>query len=181
MSFIRIAFTPPVPADREAERICQLLDSGVDLVHLRHPGISEEEAAEILSGIPREYLGRITLHDHFRLAERHPVGGIHLNRRNPEEPEGFAPMAGRIRRSRSCHTFEEVTSSRGFDYVTLSPVFDSISKHGYRAAFDYDDLKAFLAGCPVGVIALGGVTPAHESRLIGLGFRGAAMLGHYWA
>ena len=43
----------------------------------------------------------------------------------------------------------------GYDYVFLSPIFDSVSKQGYQAAFEPAELRALLpAPCPV--IALGG-------------------------
>ena len=48
-------------------------------------------------------------------------------------------------------------SAGGFDYVWLSPIFDSISKSGYESAFrDKDELRRLVAGCPAPVYALGG-------------------------
>lgn len=68
------------------------------------------------------------------------------------------------------------------DYCFLSPIFDSISKSGYRAAFDCSTLAAALATTLAArkVIALGGVTAGHLPELAGLGFKGAAFLGAIW-
>ena len=62
--------------------------------------------------------------------------------------------------------------------MTLSPVFDSISKQGYRSAFDPDSLRPWLEGKRV--VALGGVTPERIPLLRDAGFSGAAMLGYFW-
>lgn len=64
-------------------------------------------------------------------------------------------------------------------YATLSPIFDSISKQGYKAAFNFDELQSALSKLKLPVIALGGVTPEKIPLLTTLGFKGAAMLGHY--
>lgn len=64
-----------------------------------------------------------------------------------------------------------------YDYVTLSPIFDSISKTGYHSGFDLDEVKCFLTAVDVNVIALGGVTEARLPRIREAGFYGAAMLG----
>ena len=53
--------------------------------------------------------------------------GIHLNARNPKEPHDYA---GHV--SCSCHSVEEVKNKKHFyDYVFMSPIYDSISKVNY--------------------------------------------------
>lgn len=63
----------------------------------------------------------------------------------------------------------------------LSPIYGSISKPGYEAAFpDADALASALAGARYPVLALGGVTPDKFEELRELGFAGAALLGAVW-
>ena len=118
------------------------------------------------------------LHDHFSLAERHGLYGIHLNRRNPVTPEGWSGSV-----SRSCHTLEEVKQWKPrCNYVSLSPIFDSISKQGYRAAFSREEL---IQAARDGIInnkvyALGGVTFSRIEEVKALGFGGAMILGDAW-
>lgn len=61
----------------------------------------------------------------------------------------------------------------------LSPIFDSISKHGYGSAFSHETLRKAAAEGIIDekVVALGGVTPENAGWLEKLGFGGAAMLG----
>lgn len=80
--------------------------------------------------------------------------------------------------TRSCHTLQEIRNADGFEYQTLSPVFDSISKQGYYSCFDINALSGEIAG--KNVIALGGITPEHFLLLREKGFMGAALLGYIW-
>ncbi|MCM1164308.1 MAG: thiamine phosphate synthase [Muribaculaceae bacterium] len=167
--FTLIAITPPEPLDDEAARIATLLRSGFDRVHLRHPAMPVSELEKIIAAIPSELRGAISLHDHFHLAPAYGIGGIHLNGRNPQAPRGWEGIT-----SRSCHSVAEVEASRGLDYVTLSPVFDSISKPGYRGV-NFDSLPTGII-----IVALGGVTPEKFNLLKSLGYAGAAMLSAAW-
>lgn len=82
----------------------------------------------------------------------------------------------------SCHSFEEVEKLREEKvYCFLSPVFDSISKPGYKANFDKEELRGFLKKeRNIKVIGLGGVTEENYSELLELGFDGGAFLGSVW-
>ena len=77
--------------------------------------------------------------------------------------------------SRSCHSLDELTAEA--NYLFLSPIFDSISKPGYRAAFSAEELRGKVDGR---VFALGGVTFEQLPYIQELGFGGAAMLGAAW-
>ena len=174
---IRIAVTPPEPLAGEPRRITALLDSGrFTHVHLRHPGASLAEMMRLLTDIPPLLHGRLRLHGHFDLVNEFNLGGLHLNSRCPAPPAGYK---GRL--SRSCHSVAEAIglSGREFDYATLSPVFDSISKPGHRAAFSPDELRQ-LDNAATPIIALGGVTPARIELLRHYNFAGYAMLSAAW-
>jgi thiamine-phosphate pyrophosphorylase len=66
--------------------------------------------------------------------------------------------------------------------VTLSPVFDSISKAGYNSGFTYATLKeASKKGIIEGnVIALGGISTSNIASIVDMGFGGVAVLGAVW-
>ena len=68
------------------------------------------------------------------------------------------------------------------DYMSLSPIFDSISKSGYRAAFTRDELiEAHRQGIiNERVLALGGVTFDRIDEVLEMGFGGAMILGDAW-
>lgn len=176
---LKIAITPPELTDerKEADKIRAIIDDGGwDKVHLRHPQASRREMSRLIEAIPLEMHRRLVVHGHFDLINDFNLGGLHLNRRCPQPP---ALYNGSL--SRSCHTLDEVLTATNLAYVTLSPIFDSISKSGYNAAFTDGQLSQ-LADATVPVIALGGVTPERIDHLRRHKFSGFAMLGSLpWA
>ncbi|MBQ0057112.1 MAG: bifunctional hydroxymethylpyrimidine kinase/phosphomethylpyrimidine kinase [Bacteroidales bacterium] len=173
-----IVITRPQFTADEADAITAKFQSGLQRLHLRKPDSSIDDYRRLLSGIPACYHSRIVIHEHFQLLDEFSLCGVHLNRRNPEAPAGWT---GHI--SCSCHTLEEVREKKArFDYVTLSPIFDSISKQGYASHFSIDQLEeAHRQGIIDGkVCALGGVTPGRTEMLHGLGFGHIMVLGDAW-
>lgn len=173
-----IVITLPYFFDGEAEQIVQLLHSSVDLIHIRKPESKAEELERLIMSIPSEYYPRLVLHDHHELAMKYHLHGVHLNGRNPQPPMGWEGSV-----SKSCHSLEEVKEWKGkCDYVSLSPIFDSISKQGYHAAFSSSEIEEARR---VGIIdkkvlALGGVTFNKIDDVLRMGFGGGMILGDAW-
>ena len=173
-----IVITLPYFFDGEAEQIVQLLHSSVDLIHIRKPESKAEEVEKLIMPIPSEYYPRLVLHDHHELAMKYHLHGVHLNGRNPQPPMGWEGSV-----SKSCHSLEEVKEWKGkCDYVSLSPIFDSISKQGYHAAFSSSEIEEARR---VGIIdkkvlALGGVTFNKIDDVLRMGFGGGMILGDAW-
>lgn len=168
-----IAITSPLFLPDEGRRICKILENGeAELVHIRKPEANIKEIRNLLNQIPSSLHSKIKLHDCFSLLDEFQLGGVHLNRRN-----GICTKEG-ISLSRSMHSLSELEEADKYDYVTLSPIFDSISKEGYKSNFIFPELKEALKDKRV--IALGGVTPDKIPWLKEFGFFGAAMLGYFW-
>ena len=174
--FTKIIFTSPEISSLDAQNIRAILEiEEVDYLHLRKPEASEARIRAILDEIPAELRSRIVLHDHFCLVKVYDLGGAHINSRNRE-----LPPYGRF--SRSCHSVEEIKSLPAgiYDYVTLSPIYPSISKPGYKSSLTICEWKEQLKCIPDSapkVIALGGVKPEPFEELRNAGFSGAALLG----
>ena len=133
-----IVITSPGFLQGEADFIDRLFGHGLDRLHLRKPGADIGECRRLLDGISREWLPRIVVHDNFGLCREYGLGGVHLNGRNPMAPPNHEGSV-----SRSCHSLEEISRYKGeCDYLTLSPIFNSISKQGYMAAFGPGQLAA---------------------------------------
>lgn len=163
----------------EADRIADLLISGkADLVHLRKPGCTCDALEDLIKSIPSSLYGRLVLHDHHAMALKYGLYGVHLNSRNPIPPKGWT---GNV--SRSCHSLEEVKLwKERCNYVSLSPIFDSISKRGYNSAFSTEEIAdAFAQGIiDSKVLALGGVTFGRIDEVEKMGFGGGMILGEAW-
>ena len=164
-----IVITSPEFLPGETELMQAMLEEGLDRIHLRKPGCTAAELAALIERFPA----------HFPLQRTYGLGGVHLNGRNPDLPDGYRGTV-----SRSCHSLEEVAAHRtATDYLFLSPVFDSISKQGYRSAFPPAALREAAAAGIIDekVLALGGVSEANLPEVRDYGFGGAALLGDIWA
>ena len=172
-----IVITSPEIIAGEVSLINPLMEGGGWRLHIRKPQASLEEVRQLIEGIDRRWYPHLSLHDHHALAMEYGCG-IHLNARHPLAPECWQGTV-----SASCHSIEEVEErKKTCDYVFLSPIFNSISKQGYAAAFTKEELAdASRRGViDESVIALGGVTPKHLGELARIGFGGGAFLGHVW-
>lgn len=173
-----IVITLPHFFPGEAALIAQMLMGQVALIHIRKPQASAEEVERLIKEIPTWCRNHLVLHDHHELALKYHLFGIHLNSRNPLPPVGWT---GSI--SRSCHSLAEVKEWKPkCDYVSLSPIYDSISKQGYHAAFTKDELsEAHRQGIiDEKVMALGGVTFGKIDEVMAMGFGGGMILGDAW-
>ena len=173
-----ILITTPTYFVEEDQILTALFEEGLDILHLRKPQTPPVYAERLLTLIPEKYHKRIVVHDNFYLKEEYKLKGIHLNSRNPEKPENYS---GHV--SASCHTLEEISiAKKQCDYVFLSPVFDSISKEGYNAAFTPEELRAASRKGIIDkkVMALGGIDEDTILRAKDFGFGGAVLMGGIW-
>ena len=174
-----VAITPELPHRHEVEFIMLILEAGFDYVHLRKPDFDLQQMRSFIEEIPQQYRVRLKLHSHFELVSEYDVAGLHLNHRANVVPQ-TATLSGRLRLSRSCHAANELVRLDKYEYVFLSPIFDSISKRGYASRFSQGDLiEIFKHSDTQGkVVALGGIMPGYMVQLSRLGFAGAAFLGY---
>lgn len=207
-----IVITTPEFIDNEATYINQLFEQGIDLLHLRKPESQKEDCERLIQEIDERWRGRIVVHDHFELCEKYHLHGIHLNRRNHTVPKGFKGSISRschsLEEAKAALSTKvpsdkaelptKVSSDKTalsasspeqkeadyapYDYVFLSPIFDSISKEGYNHAFSNRDLEDASQSGIINnkVIALGGVIPEYIPQLKAWNFGGCAFLGGIW-
>lgn len=170
-----IAITSPKVTDADEYIIKGLVNRGIDIVHFRKPDSGIEECRSLLLKLTSGERSKIVVHDYPSLYEEFSLLGIHVNKNVTSLPEGYSGL-----KTRSCHSFEEVEMYKDdYDYLFLSPIFNSISKQGYMSSFsDAELLQASKDGViDRKVIALGGVTFDKIPYLKELNFGGVAMIG----
>lgn len=176
-----IVITSEKDIPNEAEQLNQLFASGLEVLHLRKPNWNSEEVRHRLTTIDEKYHNRIVLHQSIELVHEFDLKGIHLKEITRKALvntlDGFvnAYKSIGLTLSTSFHSVEELKNQgEKFDYVFLSPVFDSISKEGYEGkGFDVKDVSKK-------VIGLGGISSENINQLGELGYAGAAVLGTIW-
>ncbi|MDH5561677.1 MAG: thiamine phosphate synthase, partial [Deltaproteobacteria bacterium] len=134
-----ILISSPESLPNEIKWVEELFKAGLTRFHLRKPEHSRGHLKEYLLAIDPVYYPRICLHTHLDLAEEFSLGGVHLNgsvRGDQEVLKYVDSFKKTVRLSASAHRLDELGELKGrFEYVFLSPVFDSLSKVGYCAGF----------------------------------------------
>jgi len=169
-----ILISNPAPVKDEHEIIRQIFEEGLEVFHLRKKEFQENEMRAFIENIPEKYRGKIVLHSHYHLAAEYGLKGIHV-------PSTFKGKTSGGTLSVSFHSPEEIQKLElPFDCGFLSPVFDSISKEGYKSQFNSDELKLFLKDRKEKIIALGGMDEDKIETVKDQGFSGIALLGAIW-
>jgi thiamine-phosphate pyrophosphorylase len=187
--FLLTAITSPKFFAGEADCLEGLLEAGLEKLHLRKPGMMREEARagsrrqvktwidpmegveQLLERLAPRWHSRLVLHGSRDLAKRYKIPQIHGMVRDMGGEE--------IAVSTSVHSWEEaVKLPEGIAYAFISPLFDSISKPGYRANETLLQRPSELPRCRM--IGLGGIGEDTIGSMIRQGWEGAAVLGSLW-
>ena len=161
--------------DEDAYLISNLLKMGIYSVHLRKPKATINECRQLLTKLTDAERAKIIIHDYPELYTEFSLKGIHINKNITSLPDGYNGF-----KTHSWHSFEEIERYKTeYDYLFLSPIFDSISKVGYKSGFTKEELlKASTSGIiDHKVIALGGITLDMMPYFQELNFGGIAMIG----
>lgn len=182
-----IVISPPEAVVHEVALMSEMLAAGLSRLHLRKPTFSQLEMAELIAQIPVRYHARLVLHGHPALVSDLKLGGLHLTTAARTALTSRPKLAPVQKLSTSFHTLAEIRQHRRkYDYVFLSPIFDSLSKDGYAAGFELSTVTEALwqlrrrAGYVPQVLALGGIEAHRLAAVQQAGFAGAAVLGAVW-
>lgn len=174
-----IVISSPKEVTNEHKILNQLFEQGLQFFHLRKPSFNKQQYTTYLENIPKDYINRVILHQYHELSKVFPVKGIHFSESlRPNKP---IQKKSNLIITTSFHQLSQLsTRLNEFDYVFLSPIFDSISKQGYKANFNKIHLEKALQETKHQVIALGGVDFENFKELQNIGFQGGAILGAIW-
>jgi thiamine-phosphate pyrophosphorylase len=177
-----IVISNPTSLKDEADLINQLFDEGLEIFHLRKPGSSLNELTLLLNQIDDRHHSKVSLHQHHVLNALFGLTRIHFTeekRKQLSAKEINEFKENKIITSSSIHDQEKYeTVSPHFDYVFLGPLFNSISKPGYKSIAK-DDFRVPLAR-ETKIIALGGIDNSKITKVKEYGFDGFAALGNIW-
>jgi thiamine monophosphate synthase len=176
-----ILISHPAPLRDEVILINAILAQGVDYFHLRKPDFSKNEMEKLVQNINPSYRPKMVLHSHYDLCKEYGLKGIHNNINITSRYVNFH----NFQYSRSLHSLPELKVANKTDaYVLLSPIFDSISKVGYKSNFEGVALKEALyenrLNAGPKVMALGGIDADKIETAAHIGFDGVAVLGALW-
>lgn len=184
-----ILISPDTDIPQETTTANRLLEMGVHRYHLRKPHYTTTQYEQYMEQILPQHRRRLVIHGSYELYAKLKLGGIHLNsaaRANIEVWEQLKAIPSSAI-STSFHSWQEIdNNSFPYRYVFISPLFDSISKEGYKAAIAIPDISQTRKKaeknntfCPQ-IIGLGGINPHNIYQLLQHSYDGAALLGTIW-
>lgn len=159
-----IVLSPPENFPNEKEIIISLFENGLEIFHLHKPNFSKEEIRPGESVLWR------------------------IKNFIQQFPEKYQDKIFLHSDFPKFHSLEELENYKGkYEYTFLSPIFDSISKPGYKSKFSHElhefsriKLELIRAISGKNIIALGGIDEDKIKICRELGFAGVAVLGAIW-
>ncbi len=175
-----IVITNPFSIENEFQLINQLFEEGLALLHIRKPAYSENEMRHFLTNIDEVFYSKIVLHNHHKLVEEFEINRIHFSEKERTNPARFQKPC-RYLFSTSIHIIEEFNQlSTEWEYAFLSPVFQSISKPGYKSDLNLLESINVRTNFKTKLVALGGINENNIQIALDSGFDSVALLGSIW-
>ena len=165
---------------RELQVINDILDAGLELLHIRKYSFSDDEMSQFINGIATRYRNRLVMHSHHHLAESLNIERLHFNEH--DRKLGIQnQFSQQIIRSTSVHSIHDFNSlDHRWSYALLSPMFLSISKLNHGSKHTVKKELIYRDNQQVHLIGLAGI---HAENIISLyqdGVDGVALLGAIW-
>lgn len=177
---MKIILTNPTNFKGELAQIHQLLNEGLEILHVRKPQFSIENYVEFIDSIDARFHERLVIHsfhDHFLKLN---FKRFHFSRDAYLKETNFEKYTDCIL-STSTHSIEEFNDlNPAMNYAFLSPVFESISKVGYASKTNLLEEVRKRTNYKTKLIALGGMTEEKKHIAFENGFDGVAMMGSVW-
>ncbi|WP_298737063.1 thiamine phosphate synthase [uncultured Chitinophaga sp.] len=172
----------------ETECWKELIAAGADAILLRKPGWTEDDYAHLLEEADPVVYPQLLIAQHYQLQQRYGLRGVHFSEslRNSTLPQQLEALRNEeCLLSTGIHYGNTPTGMQTvWDLLLLSPVFDSISKPGYKGLADqgfHRNNEPWAAGnSPSRLIALGGIHQHNAALAKQMGFDGIALLGAVW-
>ena len=172
----------PIKIESESAVINSLFAGGLTLFHLRKSNHKLEDIRQLLEGIEKKYLSRIVLHQEHYLAEEFGINRIHFKEidRLKLKDSDFEEMKNLgLIYSTSVHSIEEYFCLNDvFNYAFYGPIFESISKPGYKPKKEIDFKNRKEKS--IKFIGIGGITINNYREVFEKGLDGIALCGTIW-
>ena len=183
-----IIISPFQTKENEIENIVKMFEAGLETYHIRKPKFSTKQLQEYIEKIPKQFHNRIVIHSHHNLARVYNLQGVHYTKKHLEKNIRNWWREKMLRISTS--NFIKTTShgklsslydaeEMKFDYVFLSPIFDTITGK-YQSGFYEESIKAAVQKTGKNIIARGGVDVTRIEKIKELGLYGMALYSTIW-
>ncbi|MEK6616382.1 MAG: thiamine phosphate synthase [Bacteroidota bacterium] len=182
-----ILFSPSERNDSEIPFLLNMFEGGLLTYHLRKTRFSTRELKNFIAEIPEKYHTCIVLHTHHELAMKFNLKGVYISRSHKKRKyrtwfwmQWFKFRKKKLQVSGTFRSIEDIhTHNPKYNYVFLSPVFDSLLGN-FQAGFSEHNLLSALPHTKYNVIARGGISVENIQKAHELGFGGVAFYSGIW-
>jgi len=177
-----ILISSPDQVNDEAKIINELFESGLKYFHIRKPADTAEHVRKLIAGIEPDYYPCISLHKHHCLAEEFGIKRLHYTENERSKLKNNT-LEGLISSgfilSTSIHDLSLLAFLNEYHYVFFGPVYNSISKQGYKSVLPPGFKLSATKALPL-IIGIGGIEAKNMDSIKTMNFDGAAILGSIW-
>lgn len=186
LSLYPIIDTAYVPLSQVETRLEEVIQGGASIIQLRDKNGTSRKLYELAlkcREITASFNIPLIINDRLDIAQAVKADGVHL---------GQDDLPVRVaRKILGPHKFIGVSvinleeARRGYedgaDYVSISPVFPTVSKNDIREPAGLEVLRQVKAALPIPVIAIGGITEENLGRVFATGCDGVAVISAIFA
>jgi thiamine-phosphate pyrophosphorylase len=157
------------------------VSGGVTCVQVRDKAASAQAYLERLLAVRPilwEHSIPLFVNDRIDLALAAEADGVHLGQADLPLVAARRIAGGRLRISISCESVEDAVAAErgGADYVSVSPVFPTLTKTDTAASLGLQGLRAIRAAVQLPVVAIGGITSANAAGVLRAGADGLCVV-----
>lgn len=159
----------------------QLIEAGVGVVQYRDKQISDEEFIKIARQIKNlcdQNNICFLINDRYQLVKEIDCDGVHVGLRDEELKIVCDFLGDGYIVGMSVKTVAQAWRAQeiGADYVSVSPVFDTVNKMEERGV-GLERLREVATAVAVPVVAIGSITEQNLPRVVAAGAKSAAFIG----
>jgi thiamine-phosphate pyrophosphorylase len=182
-----ILISPSDKKETEIPFLLNMFEQGLPTYHLRKTKFSTRQLRNFIEEIPEKYHNRIVIHTHHELALKFNLKGVYISRSHKKRKyrtwlrmQWFKLRKRKLIVSCTFRSVEDILDYKPkYEYVLLSPVFDSLSGN-FQAGFSEQNLRNALKQTKYTVLARGGVSVDTIQKAHELGFSGLAFYSGIW-
>ena len=182
-----IIISPSERKDSEIPYLLNMYEQGLPTYHLRKTKFSTRELRNFIEEIPEKYHKRIVIHTHHELVMKFDLKGVYISRSHKKRKirtvlrmAWFKLRKRKLKLSVTFRSIEDILDyDKKYDYVLLSPVFDSLSGN-FQSGFSEHSLRHAMKNTKYKVVARGGASIENLQLAHELGFDGVALHSSIW-
>ena len=182
-----VLISPSERKDSEISFLLSMFEQGLPTYHIRKTKFSTRELKNFIEEIPPKFHNRLVIHTHHELAMKFDLKGVYISRSHKKRKfrtwlrmQWFKLKKMNLQTSATFRSMEALLDPHStYDYIFLSPVFDSLSG-SFQAGFSEHSLRHALKNTKYKVVARGGTSLDNIQKAHELGFAGVAFYSGIW-